>query len=62
MKRRDFLRVATPVITLPLVLGGFPIRAFGRSRALDALCKLSVALIACLSSFNLMVETMGLTH
>lgn len=37
MKRRDFLRVATPVITLPLVLGGFPIRAFGRSRALDAL-------------------------
>ncbi|GBD04450.1 hypothetical protein HRbin20_00013 [bacterium HR20] len=37
MKRRDFLKAASPLITLPLVLGGFPIRAVGRSRVLDAL-------------------------
>lgn len=40
MKRRDFLKASSPLIALPLVLGGFPIRALGRARALDPLWQL----------------------
>jgi uncharacterized protein (DUF1501 family) len=41
MKRRDFLKASSPLIALPLVLGGFPIRALGGSRVLDPLLQLS---------------------
>ncbi|MCS7000218.1 MAG: DUF1501 domain-containing protein [Bacteroidota bacterium] len=37
MKRRDFLKTTTPLITLPLVIGGLPIHAIGRTRVLDTL-------------------------
>lgn len=37
MKRRDFLRQAAPVSTLPFLLGGFSLRAYGRSPLLEAL-------------------------
>lgn len=37
MKRRDFLRNAVPVGTLPFLLGGFSLRAYGQSPILDAL-------------------------
>lgn len=40
MKRRDFLKASSPLIALPLVLGGFPIRALGRSRVLDSIARL----------------------
>ncbi|MCX7930288.1 MAG: DUF1501 domain-containing protein [Chlorobi bacterium] len=40
MKRRDFLKVSSPLIALPLVLGGFPVHALGRSRLLDPLWRL----------------------
>jgi uncharacterized protein (DUF1501 family) len=37
MKRRDFLRQAIPASTLPFLIGGFSVRAFGRSPILEAL-------------------------
>lgn len=37
MKRRDFLKVAAPTAVLPFALGGFSIRAFGRSPIFEAL-------------------------
>ncbi|MEM6763708.1 MAG: DUF1501 domain-containing protein [Bacteroidota bacterium] len=37
MKRRDFVRSASLSLSLPMVLGGSPIRAFGKTTALDAL-------------------------
>ncbi len=37
MKRRDFLKTTSPLIALPLVLGGFPIGAVARSRTFDPL-------------------------
>lgn len=37
MKRRDFLKRAFPVSTLPFVVGGLSMRAYGRSPFLDAL-------------------------
>lgn len=43
MKRRGFLRRAIPVTTIPFLLGGLPIRAYGRSPLLDALTAGSAA-------------------
>jgi uncharacterized protein (DUF1501 family) len=40
MKRRDFLKAAAPTALLPITLGGFPIRAFGRNPFFDALMPL----------------------
>lgn len=37
MKRREFIRRAAPVSVLPLFMGGFTFRAYGRSPLLDAL-------------------------
>jgi uncharacterized protein (DUF1501 family) len=37
MKRRDFLKRAVPVSTLPFMVGGLSMRAYGRSPFLDAL-------------------------
>lgn len=37
MKRRDFLKAASPVLTLPLVLGGLPVRVLGRTPVFDRL-------------------------
>ncbi|MBP1691917.1 MAG: hypothetical protein H6Q32_1269, partial [Bacteroidetes bacterium] len=43
MKRRDFLKRAVPVSTLPFVVGGLSLRAYGRSPFLDALLASSAA-------------------
>jgi uncharacterized protein (DUF1501 family) len=37
MKRRDFIKSSIPVSVLPLLLGGFNFRAYGRSRYLETL-------------------------
>src|ERR1051325_3200497 len=37
MKRRDFIKSSVPVSILPLLLGGYNFRAYGRSRYLEAL-------------------------
>lgn len=37
MKRRHFLRNSVPVVALPFLLGGFNVRAYGRSRVLEGL-------------------------
>jgi uncharacterized protein (DUF1501 family) len=37
MDRREFLKHAIPASTVPILLGGFPIRAYGRSPILEAL-------------------------
>ncbi len=37
MKRREFLRFAAPASTLPFLVGGFSLRAYGRSPFLEAL-------------------------
>ncbi len=37
MKRRDFLKVTAPAALLPIALGGFNLRAFGRSPLFDHL-------------------------
>jgi uncharacterized protein (DUF1501 family) len=37
MKRRDFLKRTVPAATLPLVMGGFSFKAYGRSPILEAL-------------------------
>ena len=37
MKRRDFVRSASVSLSLPMMLGGSPIRAFGKTNALDFL-------------------------
>src|SRR5689334_6314811 len=37
MKRRDFIKRSIPVSVLPLLLGGYDFRAYGRSRYLEAL-------------------------
>ncbi len=37
MNRRDFIRRATPVTIVPFVLGGYAVRAFGRSPLLEKL-------------------------
>lgn len=43
MERRDFLRRTIPVTTIPFLVGGLPLRAYGRSPLLDALTLGSVA-------------------
>ncbi|MBC8145054.1 MAG: hypothetical protein H7X80_05670, partial [bacterium] len=42
MKRRDFLKRTAPAAVLPLMLGGFSVKAFARSPFLDALAKSAV--------------------
>ncbi len=37
MKRRDFIRKSVPVAVLPLFLGGFNFRAYGRSKVIESL-------------------------
>ncbi len=37
MKRRDFLKRTAPVITLPILLNGLPVKAFSRAPALERL-------------------------
>lgn len=43
MKRRTFLRRAIPVSTIPFLLGGHTLQAFGRSPFLDGLASLAAA-------------------
>lgn len=43
MKRRTFLRRAIPVSTIPFLLGGHSLQAFGRSPFLDGLASLAAA-------------------
>ncbi len=42
MERRDFLKRAVPVTVLPMMFGGYTLRAFGRSPILEALTAASV--------------------
>ena len=37
MKRRNFVKTASASLSLPIILGGSPISAFGRTNAVDAL-------------------------
>ena len=37
MRRRDFIRNSVPVAVLPFLLGGFNVRAYGRSKVLEGL-------------------------
>ena len=48
MNRRDFLRYSIPVGTLPFMIGGFPIHAYGRSPLMDALAGFAIPNDRCL--------------
>ncbi len=43
MKRRDFLRAASPLLTVPFLLNGTPLRAMSRMRVLDPIFRQTLA-------------------